>query len=392
MSDTAAASVNPNVTVGAESTVTSRANSAISFDQIDAADAPAPKETKPRAEKKPEPKAEPKPEPKEEREVKPAGKDKADAEPEEKDGKPAKAEPKAKPKVHKFKVGEEVRDLPGDAVIEVPVDGKNEEVTLEDLRSSYSGKQYYTRKLGELGKKEDAHNKQVSSLNDMSTKLLKQAKDDPEAAWDFLAELTGQDPVEIKGNLFREQVKMARQLANLTDEQVEGILKEKTLDWRDRKLKRREESDKEAVTRREKEATLTSVREKYGLDEGRYDHASKLAGQYLKSQGQEREPTSEEVVYTDRFLMAERVIKETVPELVNHGKFRDIFNDVVSDLVRTPSMTPEQLGKALRATFGSTEDSGRKRLSQKVRDRTDADDESTTSRRPKKEAIRFEDL
>lgn len=386
-----------NTPVAGESTIESKANSSVTFsdlEQMDQAEQRAKRETK--AEDKPkdesgtrraerEDKSEKrnkddKKESKGREDKSAAGRDDDDSAEKE------KPESKPKPKVHKFRSGEDEHALGGDSVVSVVVDGKKEEVPLQELINNYSGKVGYDRKFSELAAEKKAHEKTVAAMDSMVKNLFEKAQKNPEDAWDFLAELTGKDPVEFKADLLRKQRAEALRLAEMSDEDFEKYLKDASLSWRERRLERKDSETKAAREQAEREQKTAEMRKQYGISDDRYESAHKIAKDYLKGQ----EPTPDQVLYAERYITALETIRESVPALESHDKFDNIVEDIVQDMLRHPSMTRDKLQALLLETWGEDK-SALKRLSEKIRRDPEAE-ELPRGREKKSEAVFFSDL
>ena len=376
---------------------------------------------------KPEPKAkpEPKPEPKEKPEAKasaPERRQKADdvadkekkeprkaeakesikdeAEADEKDAKAEKKEGKPKAKVHKVRSGESVIDLSGDSVFTIEVDGKKEEVTLEDLRANYSGKTDWSRKYGDLGKEKAEFQKTRQAMDDMVTGLMTKAKEDPNEGFDFLADLTGQDPVSFKMDLIKKQIEELLPIAQMSEEEREAWLKDKERDFRDRKYERKERAEKEAKTKAQQKADIDTVRERYGIDEETYAQAEKQLRDYFrdtnqKGSGPNGEITPRDVVIAQRYAVVFDVVEESLPHLVDSPKSAMIMNEAARLMADHPQISREKIAQILVEEFGSDDDkAGLKALGKKAREQAQASgDELPVRKTPaKREAVFFDDL
>lgn len=373
-----------NAPVTAEPTISSKANSAVTFSDLEAMDAAELREKK--ESRKPE-RREAKPESAkdetgsrsktsddegdgEEKKAKPAKKAavsdaKEDAEePEDKD-----KETKPRAKAHKFRSGEDEHSLSGDSVTVVTIDGKNEEVTLQELKSSYSGKVQYDRKFSDLAKERQAFEGQRTSLNSMVENLLKKAQTSPDEGFDFLAELAGKDPVEFKTDLIRKQRAEAQALAAMNDDEFESFLRERSLGWREKRLERTSDQEKAQKAKTEAEARLSEVQTAYGIEADDWTKAHSEAAKILDG----KDPTPEQVVYASRWLSVEDLIKTDFPELAKHAELSSIVNDVVSDMLRKPTLKLDQVRTILSEVWSEKpKTTATRRLSEKVRDEDDA--------------------
>jgi hypothetical protein len=401
-------SVNPNVEVGAEATITSKSNSSISFDELDQLD-DQPKAKKPPAEKKAEPKEKAEPKKSESKPV--AKKAEADAEDDDEepkakesgaavkkggeDDKPASKEDEEKakkPRSYKFKVGEETHAIPADHPVPVQVNGKKEDVPLQELINSYSGKVHYDREFSKLDVERKAHVQQVEQMNTMVKDLYERASKNPEDAYDFLAELTNKDPIELKEQILRSQWDAMRHLAELPEEEREEWFKDQVRTWKDRRYATRDEAEKKKRDDNAKAQHLAQVRDHFGIDEEAYGEAERVAAKYLNGE----KPTPQQVIYADRYMTALDAVKEAVPHLEHHKNFGSIVEDIVQEMLRHPKLYgKERLHTLLRETFPAAGDETLEKLAGKVKKAADIDGEEQPKSRQsarKSEAVTFDDL
>lgn len=400
------ATSNVTIPAQAEAKVESRSGSGVSWDQLegaaDAAEAakPAKKETK-----------EPKSAPKEAKEAKgEPGTEKAEAKPakkpeakekaapkdgEEAEEKEAKAEPKPKAKVHKYRSGDKEVEIAGDSVFTVKVDGKDEEATLEDLRASFSGKQFYERKITEVDRQAKEVAKSRDSLNTMANEIFKRSHENPESAYDYLAQMAGKDPIEFKTDLVRKQRAEALELARMSDDEFESWVVKKQNEWLTGERTERTQRETQEKEKTQEQQQLAQLKETYGLDDDTYNSSFEMAKQYLKSQGQETDPTPRQVLEANRYVLALETIEQVVPHLAKHSKIGSIVEDLVNDMMNDPSITRDQVAKVLKDTFGNDEDDGTlKRLARKAQRNAEFDGTQPTPKQtPKsKEPVSFDDL
>ncbi len=362
-----------NAPVGAETTINSKANSAVSFSDLEQMDQAEERAKREAGGKKaePKPKAEKKPTKREAsetfddeddkragKEAKPGrgegdedGREDASEEKDKPENDPDKQ--KQRPKAHKFKStsGEEVK-VSGDFITTVPVNGKDEEVSLQDLKSHYSGKVSWDRKFSELDREKKDHGAQVQQLNSTVDDLFKRSKENPEDAYDFLAELTGQDSVQLKEKILRQQWDSMQHLAEMSPEDREEWFKDQVRGWRDRKYDRRDEAEKKKTAEAQHSAKLRAARDHHGISEDNYGEAERLARKFLGGET----PSPEQVIYADRHLTALEAIHSVVPHLEKHAKFGSIIEDIVQDMLRHPkAFTKQRLEALLKETFPADE-------------------------------------
>lgn len=402
--------INPNVPVGAEKGSESRANSVTTFDQVEEVmDAQKPqKGSRKPAERKDqradgdedESGASRKDDVADKAPKKPARKDddKEGADTGDKDGAKDKKDgerPPAKPKVHKLRSGDKELDVSGDSVVRVPVDGKHEEVSFQDLVNEYSGKKYAERKISEVTRREKEHTEKVTRLNGVVEDLFKRAESDPDDALDWLAEMSGKDAVDMRDKMLRQQYEAMKPIFDMTDDERERFFQDRMRDSRDRVHQRREKAraDKEAAERYQGE--VTSAKQRYGIDDDAFTKAEDLALKFLQSQqGYKGEkPSVEQVVGAQRYVMVRELIDELVPHLAKHSRFGDIVRDVHAEALKHPELNRDKLGKLLKDTFGEDNETLRK-VARKANAQADRDDtrQARTSDSSKKQPLTFDDI
>jgi hypothetical protein len=402
----AATSINPNVPVGAETTTSSKANSMVTFDDVSDSQDAAKAATKPRVVKDSE-------EPKTDTKGKGQAKEEKASFDETEDDKPtpkAKSEKTdgqknqkadvskdqpAKAKVLKFKAGDQTVDLSSDALATVIIDGKKTEVPVQELLNNYSGKVTYEKKFGELHKERTQFSKEKESLNGLVKNLYEKATKEPEAAWDFLAEMTKQDPAKLKMGILRQQFDEMKELYAMDPEERERWFKEQELNFRDKAHSNREKNEQERAAQAETEAKQTEARTKYSIEEDEWIGATKLVHDFLGKQDPkfDGKVTPDQVVWASRHLMALEVVGQVVPHLESHAQFDTIISDIVHDLVRHPGMNREKLGTLLAETFAGEDKKGLKELARKAQKSAQLDDDDRpASRSTKNEALSFDDI
>lgn len=405
----AATAINPNVPVGSEPTNNSKANSAITFDDVsDAEDAAKP--SKPRVVKDNQKDAKPgatKAKAQASKDSSPfdAAEDgdeapKAKAEKGEKAEKterddPAKGEKQAKAPKHKFKSGDEAYDLSGDAVVAVKVNGAREEVRLQDLVDNFSGKTNWDRKFNELRNERTEFQKQRETIDTLVQNLYQKATSgDPDSAFDFLAEVTKQDAAKLKIGILKKQFEELLPLYEMHPEERERFFKERELDWRDKAHVSRERADSEKQAQVKQEAARKAVSDRYGIDEESYGQVSKMVHSYLKEVDPkfDGKVTPDHVVYAHRKIMAMDVVSKNVPHLEKHGQFGNILEDIVSDLVKHPEMTRDKLAKLLVEVWGGDDEGLRKIARKAARSAQASDDDTPISSKSKNAPLSFDDL
>lgn len=396
-----------NTPVQAESTI--KAEGRVSWDQLESVDIPdaAPRKRAEKPERGPAKgeKSAPKAEPKadavgdEEKDAPKKGESKdtnGDSGSKDDKAKDEKSERKTKAKVHKVRSGESVIDVPSDSLHTITVDGKDEELSYEELRSRASGNIKVDRELSKLDVAKKEHQKTVESMNSIINNLVTKASENPDEGFDFLADLTGKDPVDFKMNLIRAQIKELMPIAQMGEDERETWLKDKERSFRDKKYERRDAADKEAKAKAEQKAVTDALLGRYGIDEDTYAQTERSLRAHLDKTGQKGDVGPEDVVYAQRYVTAAQAIKEAVPHLESHRDYDKILNDVTRQMLEHPSLSREKVQSLLAETWpASTDDRARqKRLSEKALSQAKASGEELPTRKRTEagEPMFFKDL
>jgi hypothetical protein len=261
--------------------------------------------------------------------------------------KEAKAEkPSAgKGKTFKFSHGESQIDLHSDAVVEIPFDGGKAQVSLQELANSYNGQQLVTKKVAEADLAKKRADETFTQLNSRVKDLYERSQKDPEEAFDFLAELSGKDPIEFRVARMRQDRAKALEIAQMSDEEFETHVRESTLAAREKRLERKGEVEKRSQEQQEQAQKTAATREKFGLSDDDWQSAHKAASDYMREAGMEGEPTPEQVVYAQRWTTLRSRVESELAAIAERDDFGDILNDTTEHLLKYPGLS---IDKALR--------------------------------------------
>lgn len=395
--------VNPNIAVGDEGRTESRANDSLSFDDIDAL-TPEKGQKKKESAKAPEKQADetggvrgnrkeepPKIDGDEEDEPKPK-KDKGEKS--EKDEK-APADGKApKAKNLRYKVGDSEVEIPEDAEFTQTVDGKKETVKLRDLLNTRAGEETVQRRLSKLDVDKKAFERKQADANALIQNLYERSKTDPEAAVDFLCEATKTDPVKYKEAQLRDTIKKLEPIMQMGEDDREKAIQDMVRSWRDRQHEQREKFTKDQAEKTKESEEKSNFQKEFGIDDEEYEAATGVVKRYFEKnppKDWDGKITAGQVIHAARHMMAMHTISQVVPHLANRKDFDSIVSDIVSDLLKHPSITREKLANQLTEVFGTEDDKKNlKKLARKVNKNTEADD--LRPRNPSTDALSFDDL
>lgn len=153
-------------------------------------------------------------------------KDKEEEEEEEKveekteEEKKEEAKPKGKPVY--VKIGDETFAMPSDALIPTTVDGKTENVSLQELKNHYAGKVAWDKKFNELNVKERTITKTNQELEEKVSKftgvksqieeIIKDAEKNPKDSFRIFLDAIGVDSYDLEERMFKADL---TELANV---------------------------------------------------------------------------------------------------------------------------------------------------------------------------------
>lgn len=289
------------------------------------------------------------------------------------EGKPAK--------IFKVKDGESEIDLKADALIPVKVDGKVEQVSIQDVLENYSGKASLTRKFQEFQKERedfDDDRKVIQGTLDEFHKLASEAQD-PTAAIDFLGEIMGLDMRQywddVMGYLSAENEK----LAGMTEDERAQYKIQRDNEFQAKQLERQKLEFEKERTRTSLESRLQQIQTNLEVSPSEY---SEFYFEILENGKVPEEEITPELVgeYIEgarAYDQLENLIGEVNPELDNP-------HDAVEELQRVKQAYPEfgleELKEYAVEVFGSQRT---RNLSRKLKKSQPTD----TNRVPKKQSV-----
>lgn len=139
----------------------------------------------------------------------------------QKEEEPAKAAENRK--VLKLKDGDKEIELPLDSKLTVSVDGKEEEVSVQELRDNYSGRVAWDKKFTELSTDRKAFEREKFQANETLKDLLKTSEKDAFGLIAKIADHHGEDPIKYV-TAFRKQLMAAAEEYYKADESERRLL------------------------------------------------------------------------------------------------------------------------------------------------------------------------
>lgn len=279
---------------------------------------------------------------------------------------------KAKPKAKTYKVtaGGKTVDLPLDAKFTVPVDGKNQAVSINDLVSNYNGKISYDKRFTELDKnrkeftqQKSAHEADKQSLNDGLGQFfqLVQAKRGPQA-WAHLIKMAGLEGQYSLKDLRKEVYEQEQSIRGMSPEQRAAMEAQEERDFY--------KSEFEGITNRDN-AQKAQAQAEQALEQVLDSHSitRDMFGQYhdqLTKGGISADNITPELVIDyhkriDAYTAIRQAAEKVDPSILKDEKVVARLRDFK---LANPDMTPADISDVIKTWKG---DSRARKLSEKVR-------------------------
>lgn len=364
--------INPNVAVTETAPVEANGGDAVTFDELDVLTS-----------KKAEPKTK-KAEPKEEK-LKDLTSDdqkgKKESKP-EKDGEDEEEKPKAK---EKGKEKEPELEKSGDdeedsKPIKVKVNGKEESVTLKDLKANYSGKVAWDKKFTEL----DKQNKEIRANNERLEKAAFKIKEtfqeqDPQIRMFRMAELAGVDPVEFFQKMTDDNIKHLEKWQSMSDDERRAEMLEYEKSYYKHQLETQNKASKAKQDQESLVAQIAQLRATHELSEDEFSKTYNDVKAAVK----------------DGKIKPEQLTPEFVVEVAQKERLFDSISNSMKTLKL--DLSPQQMNEKI---FQLTQDAflnglkpsdmvelvdqvyGVKRARQVVKEKTEARNEFLTGKKP----------
>lgn len=137
------------------------------------------------------------------------------------------------------KFGEDRLEIPQDALLKVTIDGKEQEVSLNELRNHYSGKVAWDKKFSELGVEKKKFTEEKTLVEKYVNEFASLAnKKDYVGAMEYLAQMAGQNPLNFRRELRNQIINDHKQMLQMSEEQLKAFELKEENDF----LKRQQES------------------------------------------------------------------------------------------------------------------------------------------------------
>lgn len=263
-----------------------------------------------------------------------------------------------------------IEDVKG-SKIKVKVNGKEEEVSIEELKSNYSGKVAYDKKFTELDKERKTFLNEKTQIENYVNEFrtIAQSQNMVEAT-KFLGQITGKGPHEVVNELINALAPEIERRYGLTDEELDFENKKAEFDYQKQKL----ETERNRLTQEKSQGALQAK-----IDEIMSSHKISAedwnnAIHTLDSRLPKDEVITPELV--SEYITFERAntTTESVLESYNDGKFagdEEVIKGLREIILENPDFTNDDLVEILNDALKTTQTKQvEEKLSKKVSSKT----------------------
>ena len=241
-----------------------------------------------------------------------------------------------------------------DKTISIPVDGKEEEVSVQELVNNYNGKVAWDKRFSELDRERKHYKAEVEEVNSYvnTFKSKLQGEEGALAAMEYLGELTGMAPYTIKEKLVASLTPVIQERSQMSAYELQSQFLKEQNDY----LKKQNESEVTlSESRKAQQALQTQIsqlQEAHGISESEWDQALSTLVEHPQIDKSRLTP---EVV--TEFIKEERADNFALSAF-NELKVDDSTVDsdaIVTTLrevyLRNPDFTKEDLQEIAKASF-----------------------------------------
>jgi hypothetical protein len=245
--------------------------------------------------------------------------------------------------------------LRADTVVPVKVDGKYENVTVNDLISSYSGKKATDKRFNELNTIKKQYLSEKQEFDKVVEKIKTSSKNNPYEAFLELVELAGHDPVDYNMNFLNSVSGVYERWAEMSDTEKENYKLNQKVSRYEKRTQQAKQSEEQEVKLRELDQRLNKVLEthKMSLDEFTkgFETFNQLQQQGVIKKDIEATPeiVSELILENRAKELSTKVLTSVNPSLAQDETAKDIMYEAI---MKEGITDEEDLIEIITETFG----------------------------------------
>lgn len=269
----------------------------------------------------------------------------------------------------RMRMGEELFNVDSDASFKVKVDGKNEDVPLQELINNYSGKTAWDKKFTEIGKEKKTLEVEKAQVTKQSEELkkhvsaalapLKSKDGNPMDSLLYLVEMSGDDPYNAYRRIMESNLEELGKLMDMGDVERELYFHRKKDELYSDVAKKRQGKLQEEQTFNQVVQKVDSLRQTYNVTEDAYVEASdELEEIYTASKLDVNDITHEVIVDYASLKPHIAVVKgliEQYEDNISEGKYGDVVTEL-SRYLRDGKADEANIKQILARNFSVEED------------------------------------
>lgn len=280
-----------------------------------------------------------------------------------------KDEEKKDSKKLRMRMGDELFNVDSDASFKVKVDGKNEDVPLQELINNYSGKTAWDKKFTEIGKEKKTLEVEKAQVTRQSEELkahvakalapLRTKDGNPMDSLLYLVEMSGDDPYNAYRRIMESNLGELGRLMDMGDVERELYFHKKKDELYSDVAKKRQGKLQEEQTFNQVVQKVDSLRQTYKVTEDAYvDASDELEEIYAASKLNVNDITHEAIVDYASLKPHIAVVKgliEQYEDNISEGKYGDVVAEL-SRYLRDGKADEASIKQILARNFSVEED------------------------------------
>ncbi len=269
----------------------------------------------------------------------------------------------------RMRMGNELYNVDSTATLPVKIDGKIENVPVQELLNNYSGKTAWDKKFTEIGKEKKQIELQTNAVAEREAKLqhhvkeaiapLKDPSKNPMDSLLYLVEMSGEDPYNAYRRIMEANLDELSNLMDMSETERELHFHKKKDELYGKVARKRQASAQEEERFNQLTQKVDSLRQSRNVSEEDFVDASEELEEAFKASGLNPETISEEDVVDFASLRPHiatvRELVEPYAENISEEKYGDVVAQL-SKYLRDGKLDKKGVAEALKRNFSVEEE------------------------------------
>ena len=262
------------------------------------------------------------------------------------------------PKSLKAKFGDAELDIPEEAEVLLPINGKDVPVKVGEARKAFTKIEARARELDQgfsrIDKREKSLQSEYTTIQDKFKTISELAsKGDHIAAIRFLAEMSGKDPIEYEKQVMQSLDQMSNVFNKMNQEQRDLFFAKRKNEYLEKKFNESSEKAKWHEQKSELEVKVDTLSSEHGLTKSKFFDLYKDLVESKAFESPEAIQPEDVIAYHKNLQHVEKVdlaIKSVNPKLAQDP---EIFDEIIKLTISHPEYTKEDIAKIVKDALGS---------------------------------------